>query len=251
MSICIELCTQYPYCSSNAFQCSSWCICSKSTQAWLWQLEGWQSRMVPSWFQIWPNPIDWARQQLLSDDGFTPHISRLVYLSFIGFYQYWFCRREILESVRRLSEYMMVSLVDIRQSSRHRIHWNDEALDDRYFKFIQMHDKAAMHWNVLQCVSNSKWKPQFVSASITEERYPQFDYVSTVRNNVYGRVTMWHYIRCVQHNSCIELLEGTWTERIFRLIPAYGTRLPSTFSAIFDITSFPSQKTVWAMDTCR
>ena len=33
-------CTRDPSCNRNAFQCSSWCICSKSTHSWISQLEG-------------------------------------------------------------------------------------------------------------------------------------------------------------------------------------------------------------------
>ena len=53
---------------------------------------------------------------------------------------------------------------------------------------------------------NSKWNPQFVSANITEERYPQYDYVSVFRNNQYALIPMRYCIRCMQHHSRIELL---------------------------------------------
>ena len=86
--------------------------------------------MVPSRFNIWPTPAARARQHLLGDGGLAPYISRLVCRSFNVLYQCCFRRRKILESVRRLSEYLLAGLVDICHSTRNRIQWNDEALDD-------------------------------------------------------------------------------------------------------------------------
>ena len=52
LSSCIELCTQYPSCNRNTVQCNLWCIRSKSSHVWLSRLEGGESRVVPSRFQI-------------------------------------------------------------------------------------------------------------------------------------------------------------------------------------------------------
>ena len=41
-----------------------------------------------------------------------------------------------------------------------------------------------MNWNVPQLFSYSKWNPHFISANITEERYPLYDYASVFRNTV-------------------------------------------------------------------
>ena len=81
-----------------------------------------QSRMVPSRFKILPAPAARARQHLLGDDGLAPYISRLVCRSFNVLYQCCFRRRKILESVRRLSEYLLARLVDICHSTRNRIY---------------------------------------------------------------------------------------------------------------------------------
>ena len=54
----------------------------------------------------------------------------MVCRSFNVLYQCCFRRRKILESVRRLGEYLLVRLVDICHSARNRIQWNNEALDD-------------------------------------------------------------------------------------------------------------------------
>ena len=55
------------------------------------------------------------------DDGLAPHISSLVCPSFNVLYQGCFRRRKIhvLESARRLSEYLLARLVDIRQSTEY------------------------------------------------------------------------------------------------------------------------------------
>ena len=84
----------------------------------------------PAGFRFDPTREDRARQHLLGDDGLAPYISRLVCRSFNVLYQGCFRRRKILESARRLSEYLLAPLVDIRQSARNWIQWNDEALDD-------------------------------------------------------------------------------------------------------------------------
>ena len=62
-----------------------------------------------------------ARQHWLGDDGLAPYISRLVCRSFNVLYQGCFRRRNILESARRFSEYLLSRLVDIRQSKINRI----------------------------------------------------------------------------------------------------------------------------------
>ena len=88
--------------------------------------------LYPASFRFDPPPEARARQHLLGDDGLAPHISRLASRSFNVLYQVCFRRRKILKSARRLSEYLLSRLVDIRQSTRNRIglQRNDEALDD-------------------------------------------------------------------------------------------------------------------------
>ena len=204
----------------------------------------------PAGFRVDPHQEARARQ----------HLS-LVCRSYV-LYQGCFRRQKILESARRLSEYLLACLVDIRQSTRNRIQWNDEVLDDsdaiwrRCFWLIHQMTKRGrelwprgpfcasrflsrarkewcviwssqgmecgksfclggrhrtaesdvMNWNVPQFVSNYKWNTEFVSANITEERYPQYDYVSAFRNNQYALTPVRYCIRCMQHHSRIELI---------------------------------------------
>ena len=65
---------------------------------------------------------------------------------------------------------------------------------------------GVMNWNVPQFFSYSKWNPHFISANITEERYPLYDYASVFCNNQYARISVRYCIRCMQHHSRIELL---------------------------------------------
>ena len=318
---------------------------------------GRQSRMVPSRFKIWPTPVARARQHLLGDDELAPYISRLVCRSFNLLYQCCFRRRKILESVRRLSEYLLARLVDICHSTRNRIQWNDEVLDDSdviwrrcYWLIHQMtkrgcelwprapfcvsrflsrarkegcvydsvrawnnvssydmwwcpklhvdrpgytnprrgpivpntgrnlsnsnyggHDEEeegmgcgksfcvggrhrtvdVMNWNVPQFFSNSKWNPRFISANLTEERYPLHDDASVFRNNQYALISVRYCIRCMQHHSRIELLMVTWLQQIFRHISAWHRTPQYIWIQSWYYTIFPSQNTVWAMATGR
>ena len=70
----------------------------------------------PAGFRFDPTVEARARQHQLGDDGLAPCISRLVCRSFYVLYQGCFRRRKILKSARRLSEYLLSRLVDIRQS---------------------------------------------------------------------------------------------------------------------------------------
>ena len=69
--------------------------------------------------------------------------------------------------------------------------------------------------------SNSKWNPHFISANLTEERYPLHDDASVFRNNQYALISVRYCIRCMQHHSRIELLMCTWPQQIFRHISAW------------------------------
>ena len=93
-----------------------------------------------------------------------------------------------------------------------------------------------MNWNVPQFFSNSKWNPHFISANLTEERYPLHDDASVFRNNQYALISGRYCIRCMQHHSRIELLMFTWPQQIFKHISAWH-RTPHTFASRVDITS--------------
>ncbi len=112
--------------------------------------------ILPSRFQIWPTPGARARQHLHSDDGLAPYISRLVCRSVNVLYLGCFRRRKILECAKRLSEYLLARLVDLRQSTRNRIQWNDEALDDsdaiwRMCFLAYPSDDKAWLWALVTC----------------------------------------------------------------------------------------------------
>ena len=65
--------------------------------------------MVPTTqpvFDFTQPPEAWAREHSLGDDGLTSRISRFVCCSFSVHYQGCFCRWDILESAKRLSEYL-------------------------------------------------------------------------------------------------------------------------------------------------
>ena len=108
----------------------------------------------PADFRFDPTTEARARQQLLGDEGLAPYISSLVCRSvnsclamkdWLHTYQLGmsFCQQLlgdeglapyisslVCRSVNMLYQYLLVLLVDIRQSTRNRIQWNDEALDD-------------------------------------------------------------------------------------------------------------------------
>ena len=108
-----------------------------------------------------------------------------------------------------------------------------------------------MNWNVPQFFSNSKWNPHFISANITEERYPLYAYASVFRNNQYALISVRYCIRCMQHHSRIELLMVTWPQRIFRHISAWQRTPQYICIQSWYYIIFPSQNTVWAMATGR
>ena len=48
-------------------------------------------------------------------------------------------------------------------------------------------------------MSNSKWNPHFISANITEERYPLYDDACVFRNNQYALIPVRY---CIVMYSC-------------------------------------------------